>query len=174
MVALDGEDGTAETPLLEERLARLIRLSARAFNRALQMRLSAHGVSFGQWIFLRILWLGDGVSQRELAERAGLTEPTTHSALLKLEKQGLIRRQNLPGNRRRLHVFLTEAGWALRERLEPLAVDANEAAVAGLDQDDQAELRRMLLTIIENLKADEVAAARRGVRVPPTRAGEDV
>ncbi len=62
--------------LSEERLARLVRLAARAFNRSLQLRLHTEGVSFGQWIFLRILWYDDGLSQRELSQRAHLTEPT--------------------------------------------------------------------------------------------------
>src|SRR6056297_1470975 len=75
--------------LTDERLARLIRTAARGFNRALSIRLSQHDVTFGQWIFLRILWPEDGLSQRELARRAGVTEPTTHSALRRLEAQGL-------------------------------------------------------------------------------------
>ena len=65
-----------------ERLARLIRLAARSFNRSLQLRLTTEGVTFGQWIFLRILWNYDGLSQRELSEKAHLTEPTTHTALI--------------------------------------------------------------------------------------------
>ncbi|MFW5654452.1 MAG: MarR family winged helix-turn-helix transcriptional regulator [Roseicyclus sp.] len=158
-----------EERLTEERLARLIRLAARGFNRALQIRLGQHDMSFGQWIFLRILWPEDGLSQRELARRAGVTEPTAHSALRRLEAQGLIERRTLPGNNRRQHVFLTAAGAALRDRLEPLAVEANEVAVEGLDPIEQESLRHALLTIIANLERDEEAAAARGVRMPPTR-----
>jgi len=155
--------------LSEERLARLVRLCARGFNRALQIRLSQHGVTFGQWIFLRILWMKDGLSQRELSRHAGVTEPTTHSALQRLEAQGLVTRRNLPGNNRRQHAFLTEEGRRLRDKLEPLAVEANEVAVEGLTEAERAVLRRALLTIIDNLDRDEAAAAERGVRMPPTR-----
>jgi DNA-binding MarR family transcriptional regulator len=159
--------------LSDERLARLVRTAARGFNRALSLRLGRHDMTFGQWIFLRILWPEDGLSQRELARRAGVTEPTAHSALRRLEGQGLIERRTLPGNNRRQHVFLTAEGRALRELLEPLAVEANDVALAGLSAEDEAVLRRMLLTIIANLEADEAAAAARGQRVPPTRgAGE--
>jgi DNA-binding MarR family transcriptional regulator len=153
----------------DERLAQLVRLAARGFKRALSIRLGPHDITFGQWIFLRILWPEDGISQRELAQRAGVTEPTTHSALMKLEAHGLIRRQTLPGNNRRQHVFLTEAGRAMREKLEPLAVDANLVAVQGLSSDEQDVLRRALLTIIANLERDEAAAADKGIRMPSTR-----
>lgn len=166
--------GPADDTLHEERIARLIRLAARAFNRSLQLRLSAYNISFGQWIFLRIMWTEDGLSQRELAERSGLTEPTAHSALTKLQKLGLIERKNLPGNLRRQHAFLTEAGWALRDKLEPLAVDANNTALQGLSAEQEKTLRIALLAIIDNLKSDEDAAASRGVKVPPTRANMDV
>ena len=58
--------------------------------RALQMRLAEHRVSFGHWSFLRILWEGDGLTQRELSERAGVMEPTTFSALKAMERLGYI------------------------------------------------------------------------------------
>lgn len=160
---------SSDTGLIDERLARLVRLAAREFNRALQIRLSSHGISFGQWIFLRILWSKEGQSQRELSRMAGVTEPTTHTALQKLESLGLINRRNLPGNQRRQHVFLSDKGRDLRDQLEPLAVEVNDVAVAGLDKATQEALRGTLLTIIDNLKRDEEEAAERGERMPPTR-----
>lgn len=155
--------------LTEERIARLVRLAARAFNRSLQLRLQSEGVTFGQWIFLRILWYNDGLSQRELSKRAHLTEPTAHTALTKLERQGIITRQKVDGNKRRLQTFLTPKGWELRDRLEPLARDANTRALEGLNADEERILRKGLLRIISNLEEDEEEAAERGMRVPATR-----
>lgn len=164
-----GKEKRDEPALEEERLARLIRLAARGFNRSLSLRLATEGVTFGQWIFLRILWREDGLSQRALSERAHLTEPTTHTALSRMEELGLIVRRNTGGNRRRLHAFLTERGWRLRDVLEPLAVEANDTAVAGLSAEEQRVLRRSLTVMIANLEQDETDAASRGLRVPPTR-----
>lgn len=158
-----------ETEFQQERIARLIRLAARGFNRSLQMRLATEGVTFGQWIFLRILWREDGLSQRELSVRANLTEPTTHTALLRMEELGFIARRNIEGNKRRQHAFLTEKGWALRNLLEPLAIEANERALEGLSTEEQHNLRHALTTMITNLERDEEEAAARGMRVPPTR-----
>lgn len=153
----------------EERLARLVRLAARAFNRSLQLRLSTAGITFGQWIFLRILWYNDGLSQRELSQRASLTEPTTHTALSRMEALGLLTRENADGNKRRLHAFLTEKGKSLRDQLEPLAIEVNSLSVEGLDAAEQKILRRGLLAIISNLERDEQKAAEQGIRVPATR-----
>ena len=153
----------------EERIARLVRLAARAFNRSLQMRLNTEGVTFGQWIFLRILWTHDGLSQRELSEKAHLTEPTAHTALLRMEELGFITRRNVGGNKRRQHAFLTKKGWALRDRLEPLAVETNALAVEGLSEDEVQTLRRALVLMIRNLGEDESRGANQGLKVPSTR-----
>jgi len=71
-------------------------------------------------------------------------------------------------------VFLTDAGLALRDRLEPLAVEANDVAVAGLSAAEQETLRDALLRIIANLERDEEEAAARGLKMPPTRAVGEV
>ena len=73
----------------DDRLAHLIRDVARAQQRALQQRLASHGVSFGHWTFLRILWIRDGLTQKELSALAGVMEPTTFSAVKSMEEMGL-------------------------------------------------------------------------------------
>lgn len=153
----------------DERVAHLTRLCARGFNRSLTRRLADHGVPFGHWVFLRILWKEEGLTQRELSERANLTEPTVHTALAKLESQDIISRRTESGNRRKQHVYLTRKGRDLQSVLEPLAVEANETALQGLDAEAQDDLRQKLILILENLAADEADAEARGVRVPPTR-----
>src|SRR3546814_3225561 len=102
-----------------DRLAHLIRHAARSLVRGLQMRLAEHNVLFGHWAFLRILWEEDGLTQQELNQRAGLTEPTTYSALRAMESLGYIERKHLPGNRKNLYIFLTDAGRDLQDKLVP-------------------------------------------------------
>lgn len=138
-----------------DRLAHLIRDVARAQMRALQQRLGTYGVSFGHWTFLRILWIKDGLTQRELSELAGVMEPTTFSAVRAMEGMGLIERRQLPGNRKNIHVFLTPQGQALQKVLVPLAEEVNRVSVAGLPEKSVAMVRKCLLAMIENLAADE-------------------
>jgi DNA-binding MarR family transcriptional regulator len=93
-----------------DRLAHLVRDAAKGLMRALHMRLAEHDVSFGHWTFLRILWEQDGLTQRELSERAGVMEPTTFAALKALEKGGYIRREQLPDNKKSVFIHLTRKG----------------------------------------------------------------
>lgn len=152
-----------------DRLAPLIRDAARAFLRSLQMRLTAHSVPYGHWTFLRILWEQDGLTQRQLSTQAGVMEPTTFSALRAMERLGYVVRKQLPGNRRKVFVFLTPRGRALRSKLLPLAEDVNVTAVAGVKASDLAATRRALLAIVENLARDEAASESQVRRVPSTR-----
>jgi DNA-binding MarR family transcriptional regulator len=134
-----------------DRLAHLVKDATRALLRALQMRLAGHGVSIGHWTFLRILWEADGITQRELSERAGVMEPTTFSALKAMETLGFVTRRQLPDSRKKIYVFLTPKGRLLKSRLVPLAEEVNEVAVQGVAAADIAATRSTLLAVLENL-----------------------
>jgi DNA-binding MarR family transcriptional regulator len=149
----------------DDRLAHLVKDATRALVRALQVRLARHKVSFGHWTFLRILWEGDGLTQRELSEQAGVMEPTTFAALKAMERLGYITRRQVGGDRKKVYVFLTPKGRLLKSRLVPLAEDVNGIAVRGVRAADIATVRAVLLAIIENLARDE-----QDKRMPSTRA----
>ena len=119
--------------------------------RALQARLAAHGVSFGHWTFLRILWERDGLTQRELSDQAGVMEPTTGAAIRAMEQLGYVARRRNPRNRKNVYVHLTPKGRALKAKLVQLAVDVNEIGLAGVSAQDRAATQRTLLAIVENL-----------------------
>ena len=152
-----------------DRIAHLVKDAMRGLMRALQARLSEHSVSFGHWTFLRILWESDGITQRELSERAGLQEPTTFAALKAMEKLGYVKRKQLPDSRKKVYVFLTPKGRALRPKLVPLAEEVNEMALAGISAEDIATTRRTLLVVIEHLALDEAEQNRQDHRIPSTR-----
>ena len=139
----------------DDRLAHLVKDATRALVRALQVRLAEHKVSFGHWTFLRILWEGDGLTQRELSDEAGVMEPTTFAALKAMQRLGYIERRQRGDDRKKVYVFLTPNGRLLKRSLVPLAEDVNRIAVRGLRKTDIATTRAVLLAIIENLARDE-------------------
>ncbi len=134
-----------------DRMAHLIRDTERAFRRALQVRLAEHGVPFGHWAFLRILWEADGLTQKELSQRAGVMEPTTFTAMKAMQAQGYITRKQLPTNKKNVYVHLTDAGRALKKKLVPLAEETNKISVEGLQPKDVATARKVLLAMLVNL-----------------------
>ena len=141
----------------DDRMAHLIRDASRAFRRALQIRLAGHGVPFGHWRFLRILWAADGLTQKELSARAGVMEPSTFTAMKAMESLGYIERRQIAGNKKNVYVYLTDTGRALENLLVPLAEDTNRISIGNVAPADLAIARRVLLTMIGNLAQDELA-----------------
>ena len=123
--------------------------------RELQGRLVEHGVSFGHWTFLRILWDHDGLTQRELSDEAGVSEPSTNAGIKAMEELGYVTRKRLPDNRKNIYVRLTPKGRALKVKLVPLAKAVNRDAVRGVTAKDVETARRVLLAVKENLRKIE-------------------
>jgi len=149
-----------------DRLAHLIRDAARALVRGLTVRLAEHQVPFGHWSFLRILWEGDGITQRELSDRAGVMEPTTFSAIKTMEQLGYVARRRRSDDRKKIFIYLTPRGRLLKQQLVPLAEEVNNIAVEGVPAEHVMIARSVLLAIIENMARDEVASEK---PMPSTR-----
>jgi DNA-binding MarR family transcriptional regulator len=129
----------------------LVRDAHRAFQRLLEKRIAPHGVTRGQWYFLRVLWKEDGLSQRELSARVGMMEPTTVIALRSMEKSGLIRRVRSTDDKRKTHVWLTPKAKRMRGKLLEVARTITDEAEAGVGREDLAVLRRILPRLTTNL-----------------------
>jgi DNA-binding MarR family transcriptional regulator len=135
----------------DERIAHLVKLAFRETSRALQERLARHGVQYGHWTLLRVLWQTDGITQRQLAEQARVAEPSAFAALRQMEEAGYVKRHRVPGNQRQVRVFLTAKGAALRGAIVGAAEEVNRIALSGIAPEDAAAARRVLVRIVENL-----------------------
>lgn len=146
--------------LQDERMTHLIKSAFRCTSGALQKRLRAHGVLYGHWTFLRILWKTDGMTQRQLSAQAGVAEASAVTALQAMEKLGYITRQKLDDNRKQVRVFLTPQGSALRPLIVACAQEVNELVLSGIPAQDLAATRRTLLAVIDNLGREVEEEAR--------------
>jgi DNA-binding MarR family transcriptional regulator len=143
-------DGKLEFPPTESS-GYLVRDAHRAFQRLLERRIAAYGVTRGQWYFLRVLWNQDGLSQRELSARVGMMEPTTVIALQSMERSGLIRRVRAADDRRRAQVWLTAKAKRLRRVLLGVARRITEEAEAGIKRADLARFQHAIAHMTANL-----------------------
>lgn len=133
----------------------LVRDLHRAFSRALQQRIASHGVSMGQWFFLRALWDEDGLTQRELSQRVGMMEPTTVTALNSMERRGLVERVRNPNDRRKVNIYLTPKGRSLRDVLLPCTEQVSVQALRGVSEEDLAITFAVLRRMATNLGEEE-------------------
>lgn len=116
-------------------------------------RLKGSGISDGMWYFLRVLWDKDGVSQREIADAVGMTQPTAWAALRKLEAQRMVTFENDPDDGRRTIVHLTPKGRQLESKLLPRIEEINQISLAGVPAKDFQTFMRVLQRICDNVKA---------------------
>lgn len=137
-----------------DRIAHLLKLASKATARALQDRLATRGIAYGHWTILRVLWREDGLSVTELSHRAGVAKPATVTAVQGIERLGFVSRSRRNGDQKTVYISLTPSGRALEDDLVPLALEVNELALRGFRETQKQSLRKMLSSVIDNLKAD--------------------
>jgi MarR family transcriptional regulator, organic hydroperoxide resistance regulator len=140
----------AELPFAES-VGYQVRATHRALQRFLQFKIEPHGITTGMWYFLRALWHEDGLTQRELSTRVGTMEPTTLSAILVMEKKGLVRRVRDASDRRKWHIHLTTKGRGLKAKLLPLAWEVVDTAVQNLSRGEVTQLLKNLGEVQKSL-----------------------
>jgi DNA-binding MarR family transcriptional regulator len=88
---------------------------------ALEVHFARYGLSMGKFTLLMQLYQANeqGLTPSECAERAGVTRATITGLLDGLERDGWVRRQPYPTDRRMLSVQLTEKGQKLLSTMLP-------------------------------------------------------
>lgn len=108
---------------------------------ALRPRLEAAcaeaGMTAAQFTALTVLRRRPGTTSSDLARRSFVRAQTMAGTLEPLIEQGLVRREPDPGHRRRIRLFLTDAGVRAIDRLEPRVVELEQTLLGGLDEDER-------------------------------------
>ncbi len=136
-------------------LGLLIRQVREAVWQALEKELAAtgHDLTFSQFITLKRL-AGGMASVTDLA-RAAEVHPGAMTRLLdRLEARGLIVRQADPGDRRALHIHLTDAGQAIWQDIHLCGQRILQRATAGMSETEASELMRLLQLARDNLTSE--------------------
>lgn len=147
----------ADTASLELSPGYIVRRTHRSFLRCLEKRLARHDISISMWFFVRLLWIKDGLTQKELGDQLGLTQPTTVTAMDNMERRGFIVRQRNLGDRRKINIQLTASGRAMEKKLSHYADEVNGIAWTGFSPEEKNQLISLLLRANQSL-VDEMKA----------------
>lgn len=132
--------------------------AARLFTRAIERRLAPAGIATA---YLPVLFaLGDGtaMTQKALAQRAAVEQPTMAATLKRMERDGLVQRRPDPADRRSALVALTPLASGQLDSVQTVVEQINAMAMANLQPAEQQALLTHLLQVIAALEADEAAA----------------
>jgi MarR family transcriptional regulator, organic hydroperoxide resistance regulator len=135
----------------EDEVTCTLRRAAKAQAMLVASLLTDAGVYPGQELLLQELWDRGPQSQAELATALQLDPSTVTKTLQRLERNGLIARCPSELDRRAHVVSTTIAGDTLRDTIQQAIVETERRAVAGLSQEEVAELARLLGRVHENL-----------------------
>jgi DNA-binding MarR family transcriptional regulator len=89
------------------------------------------------------------ISQQRLAESLDLDKSHLVGKIDKLADRGLLARERDPADRRRHRIVLTAEGKALVDRIRPIAVESQQAALAVLSEEEREVLTALLLRVLE-------------------------
>ena len=124
----------ADWPLqLDNQICFAIYSTAHAFNRVYKPLLDRLGLTYPQYLVMRVLWEHDDVPLKDIGERLFLDSGTLTPLLKRLEAADLVKRTRSTEDERQVLIALTPKGRALREkaRAVPQAILASSACSLG-------------------------------------------
>lgn len=111
------------------------------------------GLCPGQPKILEYLLEHDGCIARDICSGCVLDKSTMTSLLARMEKQGLVRKEESGDDRRAVHIYMTEKGRTLAERIKLGCLRLDETALQGISQEELGtDHSRLLKQMIENLE----------------------
>jgi len=134
----------AEAPQAQT-LGILLNRVAKAWRAELDRRLRTLGLTRVQWQALLMIARADhALTQRELAEGLDIGAPATVSLVDRMERDGLVERAAVPGDRRSKAVRATAASRRLLARIESTAGTLRRDIIGGLTREELAQLHALL------------------------------
>ncbi len=150
MLTETGVRAADRTYSIEESIGFFLSLNLRRIKPLIDQKLQQHGVSYGSWFFLRVLWEEEGLTQAALAAKLSFNPATTMTALRKLAAEGLVTLKSDATDGRVLRAFLTDKGRDLKPVLLDSVEKINQSLLAGLKKSEVKELLRMLKIVGHN------------------------
>lgn len=130
-----------------------LRQTHRLIQRDLTNRIAGLGLNIGEWYALRALWETDGLTQTELASKAGVAGAAMVTSVRQLLVRGLVSRQRPENDGRKFIITLTKEGRDLEHPAIEAAIGANRLALSGIPQAEVALCLRVLRTAQDNLQS---------------------
>ena len=119
--------------------------------------LNEAGITEQQWRVIRALLDHSPLEPRQIGQICCLTSPSLAGILARMDDLGLVQRERLPHDQRRVLVSVTSAGEALARRLAPRIEATYVALEEEIGADLTAKLYGVLDQLIDKLGAGETA-----------------
>ena len=133
-------------------------LAARLFTRELERQLAPTGIASAYMPVMFALANGGALSQKELAQRAAVEQPTMAATLNRMERDAMILRRPDPADGRSALVALTPLALGKVATVARIVADINTLAFSALEPDERDAYLRLTGKVIAALEARDAAA----------------
>lgn len=124
---------------------------SKVFRRRFEEIAKRHDLTLPQWRVLKELSRGEGLPQVALAAAVDADPMTLSGILDRLQKRGLVRREQAPNDSRAKIVRLTSDGEALFRAAKVLGTELYQTAIEGMSPTELAVLAEGLVRMRNNL-----------------------
>ena len=138
---------------MDDTLHYLIMANQMLVQKALLEQLKNTGLTIGQPKILDYLKEHDGSNQKEIARACFLEAGSLTIILNKMEEKGLIERRILNGNRRSLHIFLTEEGKKKQQLVADAFLEIEKKALSNISEKEYEQFISVYQKIYSNLQS---------------------
>jgi len=118
----------------------LVNHLARLFAHALQAKIKPLGLSTGVFPVLLNLWERDGLTQKQLVDQVDVEQATMANTLARMERDKLVVRKRDDEDGRVQRIWLTDKARALHGPATEAAGAVNRDLLAGLSEDERAQM----------------------------------
>ncbi len=136
-------------------ISNIYRAAAAVRRHAERTVLAERNLSWGGFTTLWVLWVWGEMEVATLAAECDLAKATLTGLVDTLEKQGLVARDRVRADRRRVTVSLTAVGLAMIEDLFPRFNRFESEMSSGLSDDDKDQLSGHLRRVINNANSGD-------------------
>lgn len=139
---------------LDDCIAFITNRSAKIFAEELEKDFRPYNMTRSQWIAMYYIYTGESISQRELADKMSIKEPSVVRLIQKLESEGFLNRSGLHTDKRVKQLELSERGVQVYLDLLPIAEKFKDETIASISENDLQTFKKVLSIMVANASKD--------------------
>ena len=127
---------------------------ARALDSISNIEFKEVDLTRGQYLYLVRICENPGIIQEKLAEMIKVDRTTTARAIKKLEKNGMIKKEQDQENRKIRHLYPTSKGKTVYPLIIRENEHSNQVALQGITEEEAQQLKTLLEKVSANVSDD--------------------
>lgn len=123
---------------------------AKLFSEALERRLKPYNITRPQWTAIYYIYTCDSITQRVLADKMSVKEPTVVRLIQKMKQENILTFFGTDEDKRIKRLVLTDKGVCLFHKMLPVAEKFRNDTISGISEEDLQIFKDTLNIMVSN------------------------